>query len=119
MLFLRNKIQDKKGGDVMKKIVTLLALLVFSAAPFLSGCESKKLQEENIQLKKQVETFANEKSVLETQVNELTTKNSELTSKVSELNARLDKKVKAKPKTTAKPKTAKKTTKKASAKVKK
>ncbi|MBI3397619.1 MAG: hypothetical protein HY026_00005, partial [Deltaproteobacteria bacterium] len=52
----------------MKKIIRPLLVLALLATPFLSGCESQKLQQENADLKKQVEAITAEKTALESQV---------------------------------------------------
>lgn len=58
----------------MKKSVASLVIMLFLAVPLLSGCESKKLKQENEALKKQVETVTGEKASAESQVKDLTAK---------------------------------------------
>lgn len=58
----------------MKKGIVALAVMLLFALPVLSGCESKKLKQENEALKKQVETLTGEKASAESQVKDLTAK---------------------------------------------
>ncbi|HBO84087.1 MAG: hypothetical protein A2073_03845 [Deltaproteobacteria bacterium GWC2_42_11] len=86
----------------MKRVMLSAALLIFLATPFLSACESQKLQQENTDLKKQVGLVTSEKQELEAKVKELSDKNAELNAKVSELTAKVDELTKAKEKPKAK-----------------
>lgn len=83
----------------MKKSVASLVIMLFLAVPLLSGCESKKLKQENEALKKQVETLAGEKASAESQVKDLSSKlakaDEELKTKTEEL-AKAQEKPKAK-----------------------
>lgn len=87
----------------MKRVMLSAVLLILLATPFLSACESQKLQQENVDLKKQVELVTSEKTELEAKVKELSGKNEELNAKVSELTAKVDELTKAKEEAKAKP----------------
>lgn len=67
------KIRKEVKSRVKKNIATV-AVMLFLAVPFLSGCESKKLKQENESLKKQVETLTGEKTTSESHVKDLTAK---------------------------------------------
>jgi len=49
----------------MRKLAIWLLLLTFVAAPLISGCQSKQLQEENAALKGHVDSLHVEKANLE------------------------------------------------------
>lgn len=73
----------------MKKGFLHLTVLFIFISLLLSGCESKKLKQENEELKKQVESLAGGKAAAETKANDLTAQVSELTKKNEELKTKV------------------------------
>jgi peptidoglycan hydrolase CwlO-like protein len=63
----------------------------------LTGCESKKLKEENAGLKQQVDSLTLEKNGLAAKVDELTKANADFQAKVGELEAKITELSKPKP----------------------
>ncbi|MBI3585005.1 MAG: hypothetical protein HY096_13805 [Nitrospinae bacterium] len=74
----------------MRKLAIWLLVLTFVAAPLISGCQSKQLQEENAALKGHVDSLHVEKANLESKVKELTTESSALKSQVEGLTKERD-----------------------------
>lgn len=74
----------------MRKLAIGLLLLTFVAAPVISGCQSKKLQQENAALKGQVDSLNVEKSKLDNKVKEISTERSALKSQVEGLTKERD-----------------------------
>lgn len=75
---------------MMRRLAIGLLLLTFVAAPLISGCQSKQLQEENAALKGQVESLNVEKANLESKIKELSTESSALKSQVEGLTKEKD-----------------------------
>lgn len=74
----------------MRRLAIGLLLLIFVAAPLISGCQSKQLQEENAALKGQVESLNVDKANLESKIKELSTESSALKSQVERLTKEKD-----------------------------
>lgn len=88
---------------MMKKFVVLALITALAFLP-LTGCESKKLKDENAGLKQQVDSLTNEKNGLAAKADELSKANADLQQKVTELEKTVEdlSKPKVVPKTPAK-----------------
>jgi outer membrane murein-binding lipoprotein Lpp len=94
---------------VMKKLVVLPLVAALMILP-LTGCESKKLKEENASLKQQVDSLTQEKNGLAAKADELSKANADLQAKVGDLEKKVEEL--SKPKPAAKAPAKKTTTKK-------
>lgn len=79
---------DVKGGESMKKLVVLFVVAALALLP-MTGCESKKLKEENAHLKQQVDSLTQEKGGLAAKADELGKANADLQEKVSQLEKKV------------------------------
>ena len=81
---------------VVKKLVMLSIVAALMILP-LTGCESKKLKEENAGLKQQVDSLTQEKNGLAAKADELSKANADLQAKVGELETKVAELSKPKP----------------------
>jgi len=90
----------------MKRLIVIAMIAAIAALP-LTGCESKKLKEENASLKQKVDSLTREKSDLQIKADELTKANADTQQKIADLEKKVQElsKPPAKPqaKTPAKP----------------
>jgi outer membrane murein-binding lipoprotein Lpp len=88
---------DERGEVILvKKLVALSIVAALMILP-LTGCESKKLKEENAGLKQQVDSLTLEKNGLAAKVDELSKANADFQAKVGELEAKVAELSKPKP----------------------
>lgn len=81
---------------MMKKLVVLPLVAALMILP-LTGCESKKLKEENASLKQQVDSLTQEKNGLAAKADELSKANADLQAKVGDLEKKVEELSKPKP----------------------
>ncbi|MFZ5877091.1 MAG: hypothetical protein ACOYXU_11870 [Nitrospirota bacterium] len=80
----------------MKKLVALSIVAALIILP-LTGCESKKLKEENAGLKQQVDSLTQEKNGLAAKADEMSKANADLQAKIGELEKKVEELSKPKP----------------------
>jgi len=73
----------------MKRLVVIAMIAAIAALP-LTGCESKKLKEENASLKQQVDSLTHQKSDLQAKADELTKVNADMQQKITELGKKVE-----------------------------
>lgn len=81
---------------LMKKLVVLPLIAALMILP-LTGCESKKLKEENASLKLQVDSLTQEKNGLAAKADEMSKANADLQAKITDLEKKVEELSKPKP----------------------